>query len=135
VSNGVGPLVPLVLLLVVGYLLLIRLPRKRAREVSELQAALTIGDQVMLTSGIFGRVEAMAEEKIDVEISPGVAITVHRGAIGKIVRDATNEDLDDDLREADADRTGSSPLPAPGTDAPSSHDPSGPDGDTGRGAV
>jgi preprotein translocase subunit YajC len=135
VSNGVGPLVPLVLLLVVGYLLMVRLPRKRAREVSELQAALTIGDQIMLTSGIFGRVEAIVEEKIDVEISPGVVITVHRGAVGKIVRDETADDSDDELRQADADRTGSSSPPASGTGTPSSGDVSGPDGDVSRGAV
>jgi preprotein translocase subunit YajC len=114
VSNGVGPLLPLVLLLVVGYLLLVRLPRKRAREVSELQAALNIGDQIMLTSGIFGRVDAMVEEKVDVEISPGVVITVHRGAVGKIVRDVTDDAPEDDLGQPD---------------------PAGPDGDPSRGAV
>jgi preprotein translocase subunit YajC len=92
--QGVAQLVPIVVLLVLAYMLLVRIPRKRAREVAQLQAALSVGDQVMLTSGIFARVQAMADEKIDVEISPGVVVTVHQGAIGQIVRDPGDDATD-----------------------------------------
>jgi preprotein translocase subunit YajC len=104
VSNGgIAGLLPLLVLLVLAYMLLIRLPRKRARDISRLQAALSSGDQVMLTSGIFARVVQMADEKIDVEISPGVVVTVHRGAIGQIVHDETDGPVDDDAGDAPAD--------------------------------
>jgi preprotein translocase subunit YajC len=125
-----------VLLLVFAYILLFRLPRKRAREVSQLQAALSVGDQVMLTSGIFGRVEAMLEDKIDVEIAPDVVVTVHRGAIGKIVRD--ERDADDDGGEtvsADSDLTGSSALDAPDSGTTVYGDQDGLDGEQPRGGL
>ena len=47
---------PLVLLVVVGYLLLIRPARRRAQAAAALQSALLAGDEVMLSSGLFGTV-------------------------------------------------------------------------------
>jgi preprotein translocase subunit YajC len=92
--QGAGQLLPLVVILILAYVLMVRLPRKRARQVAQLQAALSVGDQVMLTSGIFARVRAIVDEKVDVEIAPGVVVTVHQGAIGQIVRDQA-DDVDD----------------------------------------
>ncbi|MDX6319190.1 MAG: preprotein translocase subunit YajC [Nocardioidaceae bacterium] len=94
--QGAAQLLPVVVILILAYLLMVRLPRKRAREVARLQAALSVGDQVMLTSGIFARVRAIVDEKIDVEIAPEVVVTVHQGAIGQIVRDRTADDDDVD---------------------------------------
>jgi preprotein translocase subunit YajC len=90
--NQLGTLLPLVLILAGGYFLLIRPTRKRAQEVDALQKALGVGVEVMLTSGIFGTVRAIVDEKVDVEIAPGVVITVHRGAISKII---APDELDD----------------------------------------
>jgi preprotein translocase subunit YajC len=92
--QGAAQLLPVVVILILAYLLMVRLPRKRARQVAELQAALSVGDQVLLTSGIFARVQAIVDEKVDVEIAPGVVVTVHQGAIGQIVRDQA-DDVDD----------------------------------------
>ena len=112
--QGAAQLLPVVVILVLAYLLMVRLPRKRARQVAELQAALSVGDQVMLTSGIFARVQAIVDEKVDVEIAPGVVVTVHQGAIGQIVRDRTTDD--------DLDVEGAEPLPADAGQAGSEHD-------------
>ncbi len=85
--DGVVNALPLVALVFFGYLLLIRPARKRAQEVSALQAALSPGDDVMLTSGIFGRIQAVVDDRAEIEIAPGVVVSVHKGAISKIVRD------------------------------------------------
>ena len=86
-SDDLTSLLTVAAVLVLAYLLLIRPARKRAREVSAMQTALSPGDEIMLTSGIFGRVTDIADEKLSVEIAPGVVVTAHRGAVGKIVRD------------------------------------------------
>jgi preprotein translocase subunit YajC len=101
--QGAAQLLPVVVILILAYLLMVRLPRKRARQVAELQAALSVGDQVMLTSGIFARVQAIVDEKIDVEIAPGVVVTVHQGAIGQIVRDRPDDDDVDGAEPRSAD--------------------------------
>jgi len=51
-----------------------------------MQSALTVGDEVMLTSGVFGTLVELAEDRVGVEIAPGVVIHVARGAVGTVVQ-------------------------------------------------
>lgn len=96
-SEDFAGLLPILVLGVLAYFLFIRPARNRAKDVQKLQNALSAGDEVMLTSGIFATVEEIVDEKIRVEISPGVSVLVHRGAIGKIIHDvpAAPDDTDD----------------------------------------
>ena len=50
-----------------------------------MQSSLTVGDEVMLTSGVFATVQSVEDDHAGVEIAPGVTIKVARGAIGSIV--------------------------------------------------
>ena len=86
-SDAAVQLLPLVVLLAFAYLLFIRPARKRAHDVATLQQALSTGDEVMLSSGIFGRVARVEEEKVQLEIAPGVVVSTHRAAVAKIVTD------------------------------------------------
>ena len=135
--QGAAQLLPVVVILILAYLLMVRLPRKRARQVAELQAALSVGDQVMLTSGIFARVRAIVDEKVDVEIAPGVVVTVHRGAIGQIVRDRTaDDDVDVDGVEPLSPDTGHAPSEGDSGATVYDADGAGPaDGEPGRRGV
>lgn len=89
-QDDLGALLPLVLLLAVAYFLLIRPARKRARDTANLQSALSPGDDVMTTSGIFGHVVAVADEYVELEVAPGTVLKMHRGAVGKIVTDVSS---------------------------------------------
>jgi preprotein translocase subunit YajC len=91
-SNDWASLLPLVLLLVFAYLLLIRPARRRARDIHAVQSALSPGDEVMLTSGIFGVVTEVTEERFGLQISPGVEVHVARAAVARIIRDVPAED-------------------------------------------
>jgi preprotein translocase subunit YajC len=137
--QGAVRLLPLVVILVLGYLLMVRLPRKRARQVAQLQASLSVGDQVMLTSGIFARVHAIVDEKVDVEIAPGVVVTVHQGAIGQIVRDKTtdhDDEIDVEGAEGRSTDTGGTPFEADSDATVYDVDGAGPaDGEPGRRGV
>jgi preprotein translocase subunit YajC len=76
-----------VLLVVVGYLLLIRPARRRAQASAALQSALSSGDEVMLSSGLFGTVLDVRDEVVRVELAPNVVVRVHRGAVTQIIKD------------------------------------------------
>jgi preprotein translocase subunit YajC len=73
------------LLLMVGafYLLLWRPQQRRMAAVRQLQAELEAGDEVLTTSGIFGRITKLGSDDADLEIAPGVVIHIARGAIGQ----------------------------------------------------
>lgn len=76
------------------WFVLIRPTSKRNRAMRQDQSSATVGSQVMLTSGIFGRVSSVDDDsaKIGVEIAPGVTIQVARVAIATVTPEKTEDD-------------------------------------------
>jgi preprotein translocase subunit YajC len=87
----VQQLFPLILL-VLAFVLLIVLPqRQRKRQQAQqqaLQESLSVGTPVMLTSGIHGTVAGLGEGTVDIEVSPGVVLTVARQAVLEVRKPA-----------------------------------------------
>ena len=83
----------------VFWLLLIRPNVRRQRQTAAMQEALQVGDQIMLTSGFFGTLVSLDEDRVQVEIAPGTTVTVARGAVGSVVPPAGTE--------TETDQTGS----------------------------
>jgi len=84
---------PLLFLLVVAaafWLLMVRPQQRRARVQQDLQAALSVGDEVMTTSGIFGEVRALEGETVHLAVADGVQIRVVRAAIARVVPPETD---------------------------------------------
>jgi preprotein translocase subunit YajC len=108
-GDQLGALLPLLLLVVVFWLLILRPARNRQRQAAALQNELTVGADVMLTSGVFGKVTWLGEETVRVEVAPGTSIRVHRQAVGKVLTDeeltrmaSEGSDLSDaDVSDAD----------------------------------
>jgi preprotein translocase subunit YajC len=93
-----GSLLPLLLLPVLMYFLLIRPQQKKLRAQQALVAAVEEGDEVMLSSGIFGFVTALDDEQIWVEVAEGIELRVLRQAISRRIPAA--EAVDDSVDEA-----------------------------------
>ena len=79
-------LLPLVAIALLFWLLLIRPQQRRQKELVRMQASLKVGDEVMLTSGIFGTLVEAADDRVHVEIADGVTVAVVRGAVGQVVQ-------------------------------------------------
>jgi preprotein translocase subunit YajC len=79
-------LLPLVAIAGLFWLLLMRPAQKRQRELRNMQGSLKTGDEVMLTSGIFGTLRETDDDHVRVEIADGVTIKVARGAVGSVVQ-------------------------------------------------
>ena len=72
--------------LAVMILLLITQNRKRKREAELLASSLEVGTEVLLHSGIKGKITKLLEESdIEIETTPGVKLTVVRQAVRNIV--------------------------------------------------
>jgi preprotein translocase subunit YajC len=78
-------LLPIVGIAFLFWFLIIRPASKRQRELSRMQGALEIGDDVMLTSGIYGTLAAEDGDNLHVLVADGVTIKVARGAIANVV--------------------------------------------------
>ncbi|MGH3424314.1 MAG: preprotein translocase subunit YajC [Nocardioidaceae bacterium] len=84
-SDQLAGLLPLVLLVLVFWFLILRPARKRQRAAADTQHNLEIGARIMLTSGIFGTVEALDDETMEVQIAAGTTVTAHRQAVAKVI--------------------------------------------------
>ena len=78
--------VPIIGIALLFWLLIIRPASRRQRELATLQRSLEVGDEVMLTSGIFATVAELADDHLRVRLAEGVTVKVARGAVGTIVQ-------------------------------------------------
>jgi len=83
-------ILPFLIIVAVFWLLILRPQRRRQRSVLATQRALTLGTEVMLTSGIYGTVASLDEETVRLELAPGTVVKVARQAIVKVL-DAPEE--------------------------------------------
>lgn len=73
------------------YFLLIRPAQKKQKETKDMIANLKHGDTVETTGGIQGKVAALTEAVVTVEIAPNVKIKVNRAHITGIVQKPAEE--------------------------------------------
>ena len=78
-------LLSLVVIVAAFYLLLIRPQQKRQKEHQALVNALAPGDRVVSAGGMYGTVRAIVEDRISVEVAPGVVVEFSRQAIAQKV--------------------------------------------------
>ncbi|WP_353950143.1 preprotein translocase subunit YajC [Knoellia sp. S7-12] len=99
---GVGNLLVLALpLALLAFLMLSQ--RKRGRQTQDFQAALTVGDEVILTSGLYGTIITLDDVAANLEIAPGVQVRVDRRAIGLKQPGSRTDDADTSMnRDPDA---------------------------------
>jgi preprotein translocase subunit YajC len=79
---------PLILIFVVFYFLLIRPQQKKAKQHQEMLGKLKKNDEVMTSGGIYGKVVALTDNVVTLEVAPNVRIRVNRPQISTVV---TNE--------------------------------------------
>ena len=83
-SSGGSPIASLLIFLLPVALIVFMVfsQRRRQREVQSLQAALSVGDEVCTTSGLFGTITSIDDSVVTLEIAPGVTVRFDRRAIG-----------------------------------------------------
>ena len=80
-GNPYSGIIMLVLMFAVFYFLLIRPQQKRAKQHKALIDALKVGDNVVTAGGIHGKVAAVTDTVITLEIATGVKIRVNRSSV------------------------------------------------------
>lgn len=91
-----GQFLPIILLVLVFWFVIVRPTRMRSRQAAETQRSLAPGTRIMLGSGIFGTVDAIGDETVDVRVAENTVITVHRQGVARIIPDEPVVDSDAD---------------------------------------
>ena len=84
-SNPLLTFLPFILIIGVFYLLVMRPQQKKRRALQEKLSTVQPGDKIMTTAGVFGTVASVSDDKFDLEVAPGVRITMIKAAISQIV--------------------------------------------------
>ena len=82
--NDLAALLPLVAILALFWFMVVRPQQRRQKEVVRLQESIQVGQRVMMSSGIFGTVVSLADDRARLEIAPGTQIDIARAAIAKV---------------------------------------------------
>jgi preprotein translocase subunit YajC len=93
-------LLVIVLAMVAFWAIVMRPARNQQKKVAQLQRDLEIGQQVVLSAGIFGTIRSLSESRAEIEIAPGTVITVARQVVVRRVEDL-EEDATPETREPD----------------------------------
>jgi preprotein translocase subunit YajC len=76
---------PLVLVFIIFYFLLIRPQQKKAKEHQQMLGKIKKNDEVMTSGGIYGKVTALTDTIVTIEIAPNVRIRVNRPQISAVL--------------------------------------------------
>jgi preprotein translocase subunit YajC len=87
------------------YFLFIRPNKRRRQQQIEMQSSIGPGDEVLTVGGLYGTVQEIDDERVVLEVAPGVTNQYTRQAISSVVRsanqpeEAADEDEDEPVDE------------------------------------
>ncbi|HKJ30128.1 MAG: preprotein translocase subunit YajC [Desulfuromonadales bacterium] len=90
-GSGMEGIVMLVIMFAIFYLLLIRPQQKRAKQHKELVQSLKAGDQIVSAGGIHGKVVAVQEDIVTLEVASNVRIKINRSSVVGTKTDSLEE--------------------------------------------
>lgn len=83
-QQGYEGIIMLVAMFAIFYFLLIRPQQKRAKQHKELVSALKAGDQIVTAGGIHGKISAVEETIVTIEVATGVKMKMNRSSITEV---------------------------------------------------
>ena len=88
-AGGLMSFIPLILMFVVLYFIMIRPQMKRQKEMKAMLEALAAGDEVIIVGGILGKVTAVKDQYITVEIVAGTEVQMQKNAVTSVLPKGT----------------------------------------------
>lgn len=97
-------LLVIVLALLGFWAIVMRPARVQQRQVAQLQSELAVGDEVIISAGVFGTVVELEGDRVRLEIAPGVVVTAARQVVVRRAPDA-HHDVAGDRADAAPDNS------------------------------
>ena len=85
-ASGIASLIPIILMFVIFYFLLIRPQQKKAKEHREMVGQLKKGDRIVTSGGLHGRVTAVSDSTMTVEIADKVRVKIARRNVAQVLQ-------------------------------------------------
>jgi len=79
--KGLGGMWPILAIIAVFYFFMIRPQQKRQKEIKKQREAMKVGDRVVTSGGIYGKVKELNDNTVIIEIAENVRIKVDKGNV------------------------------------------------------
>jgi preprotein translocase subunit YajC len=81
-ANAFAQIIPFALILAIFYFLILLPMKRRQKKIQEFQDSLKVGDKVVTTGGIYGKITRVNDRTLQLEIADRVRVEIARAAIG-----------------------------------------------------
>ena len=95
-AQALSAFLPFAIILGIFYFLILLPMKRRQKKIQEFQDSLKVGDKVVTTGGIYGKITRVNDKSLQVEIADRVRIEVSRAAVAgyhgqdPVVQDSSN---------------------------------------------
>ncbi len=79
--GGYSGLIMIALLFVVMYFLMIRPQQKKQKEIQKMRESLQVGDRVITSGGIYGKIKDINDTNFSIEIAENIRIKVDKASV------------------------------------------------------
>ena len=86
-GGGMMSIMMLVMLVAIMYFFMIRPQQKKQKEVQKMREALKVGDRIVTSGGVYGKIKEIEDTAFLIEIAEGVRVKVDKASVFA----ATNE--------------------------------------------
>ncbi|HEY0875783.1 MAG TPA: preprotein translocase subunit YajC [Vicinamibacterales bacterium] len=80
-AQSLTAFLPLALVLIIFYVLILLPMKRRQKKIQEFQDSLKVGDKIVTTGGIYGKITRVTDKTLQVEIADRVRIEVSKAAV------------------------------------------------------
>ncbi len=88
-GGGASFFIVIIVMFVLMYFMMIRPQQKRQKQHKAMIEALGKGDEVIINGGIAGRIDALGDSFVTVEVAEGVKLRVQRASIAQVLPKGT----------------------------------------------
>lgn len=89
-GSMLSPLIFMGIIFFIFYFMMIRPQQKRQKERQKLLSEMKKGDKVITAGGIHGKIIALEDKTVLVEIADNLKIKIERGSIGTVIKDSSD---------------------------------------------
>jgi len=89
-NSGMMSILMIVALFVIMYFFMLRPQQKKQKEIQEMRKNLKVGDRVVTSGGIFGKIKEVEDTAYIIEIAEGVRVKVDKASIFAAGNDSQN---------------------------------------------
>jgi len=87
-SMGMSSIFLIVAMIVIMYFFMIRPQQKKQKEIQEMRKKLDVGDTVVTSGGIYGKIKSVEDTAFIIEIAEGVKVKVDKASIFAATNDS-----------------------------------------------